>query len=176
MTSLKICGLFVPLLLAVGCSSTSQTPPSQGAEDNPPAQTANAAPAPPPNPQPAEPAPTAQSGSTQPSPEAVLVYFSEGSAELDPSAQPLVDYTARLFREGNPFVMTVVGHADSVGQDYSNLILSARRAAAVKQALVARGIPADRLQIQAVGISDPAVQGSDESADAQNRRVRITWR
>jgi outer membrane protein OmpA-like peptidoglycan-associated protein len=174
MTSLKICGLFVPLLLAVGCSSTSQTPPSQGAEDNPPAQTANAAPAP--NPPPAQPAPTAQSGSTQPSPEAVLVYFSEGSAELDPSAQPLVDYTARLFREGNPFVMTVVGHTDRVGQDYSNLILSARRAAAVKQALVARGIPADRLQIQAVGISDPAVQGSDESADAQNRRVRITWK
>jgi outer membrane protein OmpA-like peptidoglycan-associated protein len=173
MTSLKICGLFVPLLLAVGCSSTSQTSPSQAAEDNPPAQTANAAPAPP---QPAEPAQSAQSGSTQPSPEAVLVYFSEGSATLDPSAQPLVDYTARLFREGNPFVMTVVGHTDSVGQDYSNLVLSARRAAAVKQALVARGIPADRLQIQAVGVSDPAVQGSDESADAQNRRVRITWK
>jgi outer membrane protein OmpA-like peptidoglycan-associated protein len=169
MKSLKICGLFVPVLLAVGCSSASQNPPPQAAQDDQPAQTAQAEPAPP-TPQPA------QSGSTQPAPEAVLIYFSEGSASLDPSAQPLIDYTARLFREGNPFVMTVAGHADSVGQDFSNLVLSARRARSIKEALVARGIPADRLQIQALGVSDPAVQGSDESADAQNRRVRITWK
>jgi outer membrane protein OmpA-like peptidoglycan-associated protein len=165
MKSPKIIGLFVPLLLAAGCSSTPDNPP-QTAQAPPPAV----------SPPPAAAAPAAQSGSTQPAPEDVLVYFPVGSAALDPTAQPLIDYTARLFREGNPFVMTVAGHTDSVGQDYPNLILSARRAEVVKQALIAHGIPAERLQIQALGKSDPAVQGDDESADAQNRRVRITWK
>ncbi len=155
--------VFSLVFLAAGCTTAPETPP----------QTAQVQPAPVVAPQPE---PTAQSGSTQPAPEDVLVFFPTGSAALDPKAESQIDYTARLFREGNPFVMTVAGHTDSVGQDYPNLILSARRAEAVKQALISRGIPAERLQIQALGESDPAVQGRDEDADAKNRRVRITWK
>jgi outer membrane protein OmpA-like peptidoglycan-associated protein len=125
-------------------------------------------------PPPAAAPPPAQSGST--GPEDVLIYFASGSAVLDPKAESQIDYTARLFREGNPFVMTVAGHTDAVGEDYPNLLLSARRAETVKQALIARGIPAERLQIQALGESDPAVPGRDDTADAKNRRVRITWK
>ena len=69
--------------------------------------------------------------------------------------------------------MFVAGYSDTLGDDYYNLLLSARRAQAVKEGLVARGIPADRLLLQAYGTSEPASNG-DQGAD--NRRVVVTWR
>ncbi len=48
------------------------------------------------------------------------------------------------------------------------------RAWTVKQALVARGIPPDRVMIQALGASDPA-NAADPRAP-ENRRVLIKWR
>jgi OOP family OmpA-OmpF porin len=167
MKLVRYAGMMLPVALAAACSSNTEP------QRQTPVAVAPSAPA---NPSPvaAAPPPTAQSGSA--SPEAVLVYFKEGEATLDGSAQPLIDYTARLYREGNPFVMTVAGYTDATGADYTNLVLSARRADAVKQALVARGIPAERLQMQALGKSDPAVQTPDNASEPQNRRVRVTWR
>ena len=69
--------------------------------------------------------------------------------------------------------MFVAGYSDSLGDDYHNLILSARRAQTVKEGLVARGIPADRLLLQAYGTSEP-VSNNDKAAD--NRRVVVSWR
>jgi OOP family OmpA-OmpF porin len=64
-------------------------------------------------------------------------------AALDPQAeQVVVDQAARLYPEGNPHVMLVVGHTDTKGDELYNLYLSARRAGAVKGTLAARGIPA----------------------------------
>ncbi|MGI4802623.1 MAG: OmpA family protein, partial [Janthinobacterium lividum] len=65
-------------------------------------------------------------------------------------------------------------HSDGTGNEYANVVLSARRAQAAKVALVARGIPADRMVISAYGVSQP-IDGSDPKAPA-NRRVVITWR
>ena len=61
-----------------------------------------------------------------------------------------------------------------VGSEFNNLLLSARRAEAVKQGLLARGIPADRVKVQALGASDP-VNASDPTSP-ENRRVVIQWR
>jgi OOP family OmpA-OmpF porin len=158
MKFLNKIGVLPLLFLAAGCETSPENPPQ-------------AVLAPPPAP---APQPVAQSGST--APDDVQVYFATGSAALNPEAQSQIDYTARLFREGNPFVMTVAGHTDSVGEDLPNLMLSARRAEAVKQALISRGIPAERLQTQALGQSDPAVPVGNDTAEAKNRRVRITWK
>lgn len=176
MKSGKPIGLMLTVLLAAGCSSNpppaspqaQQAPSSQGAQlssEGSSAQQSSTA------------APAEQSGSSQPQQaEAVLVYFDSGQAALDSTAQPLIDYTAQHYRQGQPAVLTVIGYTDNVGGTYPNLVLSARRAQSVKQALVARGIPAERIQIQALGESDPAVQAGANTADAQNRRVRITFK
>lgn len=104
----------------------------------------------------------------------IEITFPDGGARLTPDAAKQLDVAARLFRDANPVLMFSSGYADNQGDEYSNLLLSARRAQAVKKALVARGIPADRLLLQAFGTSDPA-NASDPNA-AANRRVVVTWR
>jgi OOP family OmpA-OmpF porin len=104
----------------------------------------------------------------------VEVTFPDGGSKLTPEAGRQLDLAARLFRDVNPVLMFTTGHTDHSGDEYANLLLSARRAETVKRALVARGIPAERLLIQALGESDLA-DPSDPNA-AENRRVTITWR
>ena len=52
-------------------------------------------------------------------------------------------------------LMFSTGHTDRNGDEFANILLSAKRAEAVKKGLVARGIPADRLLIQALGGERP---------------------
>jgi outer membrane protein OmpA-like peptidoglycan-associated protein len=104
----------------------------------------------------------------------VVVPFPLGGDTLVPEADTQLDLAARLFRDAHPVVMFTSGYTDRSGDEYSNVLLSARRAEAVKRGLVARGIPADRLLIQALGASELA-DPSDPNA-AANRRVVITWR
>ena len=102
------------------------------------------------------------------------VTFPTGGTRLTPEAQAQLDVAARLFRDVNPVEMFSIGYSDPVGSEFNNLLLSARRAEAVKQGLLARGIPADRVKVQALGASDP-VNASDPTSP-ENRRVVIQWR
>ena len=66
--------------------------------------------------------------------------------------------------------MTIEGHCDERGTREYNLALGERRAQAVKNVLVALGIPAARVSTISYGKERPAVVGSNEEAYAQNRR------
>ncbi len=103
----------------------------------------------------------------------VVIVFPNGGAALTETADRQLDVGARLYRDANPVLMTVAGYADPQGGEYQNLLLSARRAEAVKQGLVARGLPADRLLLQAFGQS--VLANSTDPLAAENRRVVITW-
>ncbi len=74
-----------------------------------------------------------------------------------------------LKRNANVTV-TVEGHCDERGTREYNLALGERRATAVKNVLVALGIPANRVSTISYGKERPAVVGSTEAAWAQNRR------
>lgn len=141
-----------PVILLAACAA--QPKPAVTAAATQPA----AAPAPAPKPASAEP---------------LVVDFRSGSAVLSPKAGATLDHAARLFRAGNPVVMVVAGYSDATGKPYNNLILSAARANTVRTGLVSRGIPANRLQMQAFGESDPA-NSTNPDAGA-NRRVLISW-
>ena len=109
-------------------------------------------------------------------PDGLRVYFASGSAALSPVETATLDQAARLFREGSPIVMVVSGAADTVGRPERNLTLSIRRAQAVADALVARGIPAERLQVLGRGNSELPVATSDGVDTRENRVVDISWR
>ena len=104
----------------------------------------------------------------------VEVTFAEGSSQLSPAANRQLDVAARLFRDVRPTVMFSIGYSDANGDEFSNILLSARRARAVKEGLIARGIPGDQLFIQALGESEPI--NTDDPLAAENRRVTIMWR
>lgn len=104
----------------------------------------------------------------------IVILFPRGGDRLTQDANQQLDLAARLFRDVHPVEMFTMGYADGSGDEFSNIVLSARRARAVKQGLIARGVPADRLFIQAFGLSDPANTSDKLSPD--NRRVVIMWR
>ena len=107
-------------------------------------------------------------------PDAIDVYFDTGSARIRPEDAAELDHAARLYRDGQPILMTVAGSSDATGSPQANLRLSQLRADAVYRGLVARGIPANRFQILAKGQTDPAVPGN--GLDPHNRRAEITWK
>lgn len=108
--------------------------------------------------------------------DSLTVYFESGSARVGDDQEDTLDQAARLFRDGSPIVMVVAGGADTVGSPGSNLDLSVARAQAVVDGLVARGIPADRLQLLGRGNSELAVETPVGVDSRENRRVEITWR
>ena len=104
----------------------------------------------------------------------VTIYFPNNRVTLTPQSNHQLDLAVRLFRDANPVVMFATGYSDPTGDEYSNVILSAKRAEAVKRGLIARGIPADRLLIRAYGASD--VPNREDPTNQENRKVVVTWR
>ena len=99
------------------------------------------------------------------------VNFDFDSAELTVSARSTLNRQA-AFLNLNPDLMIVIeGHADERGTREYNLALGERRATAVRDYLVAKGINSARVRTVSFGKERPAVAGSDEDAWAKNRRA-----
>lgn len=78
------------------------------------------------------------------------------------------------FMASNPFlVIEIGGHTDKSGSKAYNLNLSDDRARSVKDALVQRGIPLDRIQTKGYGMSVPLNTNSSEQERALNRRTEL---
>ena len=68
---------------------------------------------------------------------------------------------------------TVEGHTDSTGSAEYNQQLSERRAATVKAAMVAGGLPEAAVRPMGLGETDPIADNATEEGRAENRRVVI---
>lgn len=99
------------------------------------------------------------------------VFFSTGSANLDADANRELATVADFYRGCDLFRISVAGYADSVGNSQANLDLSDRRADAVLNDLLARGVTADRISIVPLG---EATTFNDGNPDAFERRVVVT--
>ena len=106
----------------------------------------------------------------------LVILFESGSAALGPDGEAALDKASRLYREGRPIIMTVAGSSDTTGSPARNLLLSQARADNVARGMAARGIPAERTQILAKGVTALPIPTGPGVAEAQNRRVEITWR
>ena len=101
--------------------------------------------------------------------------FRINSAELMDRFQDDLDRLAdQLQRMNNLQRVLIVGHADSTGNDAINDPLSEARAQSVKDFLVGRGVPADRIHTEGRGSRDPVASNDNPRGRAQNRRVEIT--
>ena len=96
----------------------------------------------------------------------MLVHFAPGKATLDAEAMRLLKTLMPAMRAG-PNPIDVTGYADRTGNHAANVELAKRRAAAVRDALLAEGIAADRVHLKAP--QDVTGTGDDREA----RRVEI---
>ena len=100
------------------------------------------------------------------------VNFALGSAVLTARAMGFLEETAgNLAKTDGPVL--VAGHTDGLGEAKYNMELSSKRAAAVKQYLVAHGVPAERLTAVGYGKSQPVDSNDSEEGRAHNRRVDV---
>jgi OOP family OmpA-OmpF porin len=103
------------------------------------------------------------------------VYFDFDKSVLTPDARKIVERVAeQVTRDGSRVAIT--GKADLSGTDAYNMTLSHRRADAVRKALRAAGVPADRIDAHWVGMREPPVPTARGVREPRNRVVEISFR
>lgn len=101
------------------------------------------------------------------------VLFEFGKSELTSQAGPRLDKLAEFLTQFPNRKLLIEGYTDSVGSDSVNQSLSQRRAESVRQALVSRGVAADRITTQGYGKQFPVADNGSPEGRAMNRRVEI---
>jgi len=102
------------------------------------------------------------------------VYFDTNSAEIDERGRMMVERVAYVAKNAGPTRVTVIGRTDRVGAPPANVALSHRRANAIRDALVAAGVPASQIDTSWTGEGRQAVMTGDDFAEPRNRVVDIT--
>jgi outer membrane protein OmpA-like peptidoglycan-associated protein len=101
------------------------------------------------------------------------VLFRSAQSTLLSSAQVKLDQVAKALLAVPARGLIVEGHTDSQGSESYNQGLSQRRADAVRDYLVQRGYPADRIQSRGKGKGSPIADNASPEGRANNRRVEI---
>lgn len=101
------------------------------------------------------------------------ILFDVNKASLKPSSMGVINQVAKMMKEHADLSFSIEGHTDSDGEEKSNLELSEKRAAAVKEALINSGIDATKLKIKGMGESIPVSDNSSPEGKANNRRVEF---
>lgn len=103
------------------------------------------------------------------------VNFDFNSAKLTHASEAVLDEVVTLLtlRRGAPAILG--GHTDGKGKHEYNMKLSERRAAAVRDYLVAKGIPAASLTAKGYGETKPIAPNTTDEGRAQNRRVTLEF-
>jgi peptidoglycan-associated lipoprotein len=98
------------------------------------------------------------------------VFFNSDSSELMPQSIATLDKQAQWLRSYAQYSFIVEGHADERGTREYNIALGARRAQAVHDYLVSRGVQAHRMRTISYGKERPVAVCDDISCWSQNRR------
>jgi OmpA-OmpF porin, OOP family len=146
-------------------------------------------PPPPPPPEPAKPAPPAPPAPKPPEPakpapqsvrESVVIQadalFDFDKSVLRPDGKKAIDDALAKIQGTDLEMVIATGHTDSIGTEQYNQRLSERRAEAVKQYLVSKGIPASKVTTIGKGESQPVATNKTKEGRQKNRRVDIEFK
>ena len=101
------------------------------------------------------------------------ILFDTGKSDLKPEAKDNLQKMAVIMKKYPENVLTVKGYTDNTGKQAINEGLSEKRAKAVKEQLVAAGLPEPVIGTQGMGPSNPIADNSSLVGRKQNRRVEI---
>ena len=101
------------------------------------------------------------------------VNFQFDEAELTPPARETLDQLAASLQSHQNVSVLVEGHTDAFGSDDYNRKLGEKRAEAVREYLVGKGLKPGQIQVVSRGESDPAASNDTEEGRAMNRRTEV---
>lgn len=104
-----------------------------------------------------------------------VVYFDYDSSSVRSEDIPTLEAHAAYLGTNPNATVRLIGHTDERGSREYNLALGERRALAIRQILMLQGASLEQFQVTSFGEERPQVEGSDESAFAQNRRVELNY-
>ena len=122
---------------------------------------------PPPPPKPPPPPPP------EPPSEQLVIHFDYDVAVIRPEDMPDLNEHAAFLVENAGWRVRIEGHCDDRGSERYNLELGERRANAVRQMFLDKGIEDARMDVISFGEERPAAEGTSDDARAQNRRAVI---
>ena len=102
------------------------------------------------------------------------ITFRTGSADLNAQFFKVLDGVAQVAKKYDKTIIEIAGHTDNVGGSDYNRQLSQRRASAVAQYLMSRGVSEQRIMTAGGGEEHPIASNSTEQGRAANRRVEVT--
>ena len=101
----------------------------------------------------------------------INVYFDTDKAILKPESEKAINIVYKMLKSNPTMVIEVQGHTDSRGSDKRNQKLSERRANAVRDALIKKGIDGSRIIAKGYGETQPIASNATAEGRAKNRRT-----
>jgi OmpA-OmpF porin, OOP family len=101
------------------------------------------------------------------------IEFESGSAVLAASGIQILDEMVTALNKVSGKKIRIIGHTDSSGDPYKNLMLSQQRAEAVKAYLIAKNVPAHLLSTKGSGSSKPMAENTTAEGRKRNRRIEF---
>jgi hypothetical protein len=102
-----------------------------------------------------------------------IIFFDGRNSGITPEGEKILVNVLSDYRRSHSTAMKLVGYTDRSGSGAHNLVLSQRRADAVKDWMVAHGIPAAVITTEALVESSPLVETIDGVREPQSHRVEI---
>jgi len=99
------------------------------------------------------------------------VNFKSNSTALAGGSTDSIDSFVEFLKIQKTYKTQLVGYSDSRGNDAYNLKLSQRRASAVKDIIISKGIASDRVTSKGMGEANPVATNMTKAGRAQNRRI-----
>lgn len=101
------------------------------------------------------------------------IQFEFDSATLTKSSYGVIEKIVAFMEENPNINIEIAGHTDNSGSDEHNMDLSLKRAAAVMEALIERGVSVTRMEVVGFGANNPLVPNDSDANKRINRRVEI---
>ena len=102
------------------------------------------------------------------------IKFQSGKDIITKSSYPILNNVVSILKKNPKYNLKIEGYTDSQGDDNMNLELSKKRAKAVKNYLIDKGITETRLSSMGFGETKPIANNKTSKGRAENRRVELT--